>query len=193
MRAIASLAVAAAAMAFGGCAVAGRRAAEGASSSVREAQEDTSAHTSAMAEAGRRFTVGATTEVASPESTALIGAAVDAAVGRALARLHQDLDADRGRLAADLDAVTERAAAAAVKGADRELDELLGDCAGQDRRACLRREVRALGLEASNGFMEGILAARSGGAALAVFLAGALTALLARAAWEHAGHRTARA
>jgi len=108
-------------------------------------------------------------------------------------RLHQDLDAGQGRLAADLDATSERAAAAVVKGANRELDALLGDCGGQDRRACLRREVRELGREASYGFLEGIFAVRTGAAALAVFLAGALTALLARAAWAHTAHRTARA
>jgi hypothetical protein len=71
---------------------------------------------------------------------------------------------------------------------------MLPECPGLDRRACIQREVRSLGHEASSGLVDGLLSARalvafaalSAAVTLAFLLVRGLAALvvhLARAAW----------
>lgn len=193
MRSIVPALVAAASLAVAGCAMAGKRAAAGMEESVRQSQAAAGEGSSAAQVAGGRAVRGAAEELASPQTAADIGVAVDAAVTRGLSRVHRELDEGQGRFARDLDATAERASAAALRGAHGELDrmlgEALGECNGLDRRACLKREVHALGQEASAGFIEGILVSRAWIIALIFFLAGAVAALLGRAAWDHFGGR----
>lgn len=174
------------------CAVTGRRVATGVQKSVSEGQAAAVEGSGVAEVAGERAVRGAVKELSSPEATEEIGAAVDAAVARGLARLHRDLAAGEGRLARDLDATVERASGSAVRGVRRELDDVLDEtfaaCGELDRRACLRREVHALGEEASAGFVDGILRSNVWGLGLVVFLLGAVAALLARAAWGRIGN-----
>jgi hypothetical protein len=183
-------------LAVAGCAVAGKRAAIGMQESVRESQAaagEGSGEGSPSQVAGQRAVRGAAQELVSPETTREIGVAVDAGVSRGLYRLHQEFASGEGRLARDLDATAERTSAAAMRGVHVELDKLvgdaLGDCNGLDRRACLRREIHALGAEASAGFMDGFLGSHAWTLALIFFLSGVAVALVVRVAWDHFGDR----
>jgi hypothetical protein len=173
-----------------GCAAAGRRAAEGAQQTLRESQAaDTNGTGSSVAEtAGQHAVRGAAEELGSPETATHVRAAVDAALHEALDEVHDEFASGHGRLARDLDRTARRASAAAVRGVHAELesalDEAFGACGELDRRACLHREVRALGEEASAGFMDGILRAHAWTLAAIVFAVGAACALIARGAWD---------
>jgi hypothetical protein len=177
--------VAGATLAAAGCAsVAGKGATEASLSAIREEQASTGEEDPVAKVAGQQAVEGAAQELGSPETLERIGRAVDAATNQALDDFHRELAGGEGRLARDLAATAEGISAAALRGAQRQLDELLAGCEGLDRRACLERDARAIGREASAGIVDGLLSARAFLAVAALCAVAALAILLVRAAWR---------
>jgi hypothetical protein len=188
MRAVLRAFAAAAGLACAACHTVGAQTTTGAVESVRQMKATTPEEEQITFLVGQRVMQGAMQQLESPKTKALIGAIADDAASQALTRIHGELDLGEGRLARDLDATAARVSIAVMRAVDGELDALLGECDGLDRRACLRREVRALGKEASMGAFDAIVGSHLWIAGLAVFLAGVAAALLGRVAWDHVGH-----
>jgi hypothetical protein len=175
-------------LAAAGCAKrAGKEATESSMNAVKEAQRsagatDKDAPVSEVA--GERLVEGAAKELGSEETQRQLSHAVDVAMGQALGDLQRAFAGGEGPLAKDLAATGDRILAAAVRGMDRQLDEQLAGCEGLDRRACLQREARALGREASAGLADGLLSPRAVLAVTVLCAVGALAILLVRAAWR---------
>ena len=125
--------------------VVGKGATEGSLSAIREEQGSTGEEEPVAKVAGEHAVEGAARELASPETTERIAKAIDAAMEQALENLHRELAGGEGRLARDAAATAEGISVAALRGAERQIDERLAGCEGLDRRACLQREARALG------------------------------------------------
>jgi hypothetical protein len=165
-----------------GCArVAGRNAAEGSINAIRDQQQTVEILAKV---AGDKAIEGAAAQLATPETAQQIDQAVEAAMARALDDLHRDLMPREGRLARDLVGTAAGISAAAVTAAEKRLEAELPECPGLDRRACLQKEARALGREASSGFVDGLLSPRAIAALAAVAAACALAVLIVRAAWD---------
>jgi hypothetical protein len=177
--------VAGASLAAAGCGtIVGKGATEASLSAIREQQASTGEEEPVAKVAGEQAVEGAARELASPETTEQIAKAIDAAMEQALESLHRELAGGEGRLARDVAATAEGISAAALRGAERQLDELLAGCEGLDRRACLEREARAVGREASGGLVDGLLSARAFLAVAALCAVAALAILLVRTGWR---------
>jgi len=164
--------------------VVGKGATEGSLSAIREEQGSTGEEEPVAKVAGEHAVEGAARELASPETTERIAKAIDAAMEQALENLHRELAGGEGRLARHAAATAEGISVAALRGAERQIDEMLAGCEGLDRRACLQREARALGREASARLADGLLSPRAVLAVAVLCAVGALAILLVRATWR---------
>lgn len=89
-----------------------------------------------------------------------------------------------GRLGRSLEATSRRMSAAAVRGAQDEVDPLFPECEGPGRSECVERRIAGLAKSASAGASQGIRETLAWPALLLAFAAGLLAALLAVALWS---------
>jgi hypothetical protein len=90
----------------------------------------------------------------------------------------------RGPLAASVSGTVAQMSGAVMQGARGELDGLFEGCEGGDRRACVERDVRALGKAAAQGFVEGVVGSGALPLAALAFVAGILLTLGVTATWR---------